>query len=127
MKWTQAELLVELGRHYIEVAAMLMDTSLHQGVLLVSTGVRHAVVSIVLNLLNTHSQCSVGLLIGEGTLDAGTGLMTHAIVPPEVFGVVMTFIEGGIQSMNVGFGSQTDSIAKEWEIDIGTSVELQLS
>ena len=29
--------------------------------------------------------------------------------------------------MDVGFGSQTDSIAKKWEVDIGTSVAFQLS
>ena len=72
-------------------------------------------------MLDTQSQTGLRLLIGEDTLDTGTGLRTQLIfsVPPRVFRVVVTLVEGGLQTVEVGVCcqlSQVSAIRLKWKV-----------
>ena len=44
-----------------------------------------------------------------------------------MLGVVVTLIERGVQSVEVGLGSKCDGVAKEREVEVGVEVNFQLS
>ena len=49
------------------------------------------------------------------------------VVPPEVLGVVVALVVGGVQPVEVGMCSQGDGVAEEWEVEVGIEVGFQLS
>ena len=121
---TQAEMLHQLGCQHIDVATLLIDAASHSRTVvgLLVNIILHAEVAVVLYLVDSHTQASICLLIFEVTFYVGMCLATQILIPPEVFGMVAIQIESRVETFEEGFGSQSDSIAQQREVEVGVEV-----
>ena len=94
---------MQLGCENVDVARFLVDACRHVCTCCRGGIVAHAVVGVVLDLLDGYTQGCVRLLVFEESLQTGTGLLGHVImIPPEVFRVIGALVEDGVVSVEIG-------------------------
>ena len=94
---------MQLSREDVDVARLLEDACPQIGTGGCCRIIAHAVVGVVLNLLDGYAHGSVRLLVFEESLQSGTCLLGHiTMIPPEVLRVVGALEEDGVVSVEIG-------------------------